>query len=271
MSLPRDSVAPCVSSGSNGVSCVFSSGSDGAYSVFSSESDGTSSVSSSGSGGAFSVSSSGSDGAFRVSTSESEGIPCVSSGSNGASCVSFSRSDGASRVFSSRSDDTSHVSSEGSGGASCVFSSGSGGTSCVSCFVLVMPAAAPAPAPVLQAAEPLFFRLIHLHPASRRGPHHQHCCCRSCQARQSTAPPTVLLSLARVPRRPPTGPSSRFPLPEPFSSLSPRSVCAHTVYLHHIMRFRRHCRRRTSPQAPSLICAGPPLVRRLYSHCLSRF
>ena len=34
-------------------------------------------------------------------------------------------------------------------------------------FVLVMLAPAQAPAPVRRAAEPLFFRLIHLHPASR--------------------------------------------------------------------------------------------------------
>ena len=36
--------------------------------------------------------------------------------------------------------------------------------------VLVMPAAAPAPAPVLRAAEHLFSRLIRLYPDSRRGP-----------------------------------------------------------------------------------------------------
>ena len=89
--------------------------------------------------------------------------------------------------------------------------------------LVVMPAAAPAPAPVRQAAEPLFFRLINLHPFSRRGPHHQHCCCRSCQVRQSTAPPAVSLSSASAPCRAPTGPSSRSPLPEPCSALSSRS------------------------------------------------
>ena len=86
-----------------------------------------------------------------------------------------------------------------------------------------MPVAAPAPAPIFRAAEHLFSRLIRLHPASRRGPHRQHCCCWFCQVRQSTAPPAVSLSPTSAPRRAPTDPSSRFPLPEPFSTLSPRS------------------------------------------------
>ena len=92
-------------------------------------------------------------------------------------------------------------------------------------FVLMIPAATPAPAPVLRAAEPLFFRLVHLHPSLRRSPYHQHR-----QAYQSTAPPAVLLSTASEPRRAPTGPSSRFPLPGPFCALCPcLSAQAHGI------------------------------------------
>ena len=58
-------------------------------------------------------------------------------------------------------------------------------------YVLDMPAAAPSPASVRQVAEPPFSRLIHLHPASRRGPHCKHRRCLFCQACQSTARPTA--------------------------------------------------------------------------------
>ena len=57
--------------------------------------------------------------------------------------------------------------------------------------ILLLPAVAPAPILVLRAAEHLLFRLIRLHQALNRGPHRQHRCCRSCQVRQSTAPPAV--------------------------------------------------------------------------------
>ena len=137
------------------------------------------------------VSSSGFDGASRVSSSGSGGAFRISSGSNGASCISSSGSDGADPA----APPVSHLRDS---------------------------SAAPTPAPVRQTAEPLFFRLIHLHPASRRGLHDQHRCCRSCQARRSTAT-TVLFLPASAPRRAPTDPSSRFPFPEPFSGLSSRS------------------------------------------------
>ena len=105
-----------------------------------SESDGASCVSSLGSDGASRVSSLGSDGASRVSCAGSGGASRVSSsGSGGASFVSSLGSDGASRVSSSGSDGASRVSSSRSDGASRVFP----------VCVLVMPAAAPAPAPVL--------------------------------------------------------------------------------------------------------------------------
>ena len=89
--------------------------------------------------------------------------------------------------------------------------------------VLAMPAAAPAPALVLQAIEHLSFRLNRLHLASGQSSHCQHRCCQSYQARQFSGPLAVLLSSTSLPRRVPTGPSSRFLLPEPFSALSPRS------------------------------------------------
>ena len=144
-------------------------------------------VSSSASDGASIVSSSGSDRTYSVSSLGSDGVPCASSTrSDGASCISSARSDGASYISSLRSNSTS-----------CIFV----------CF-LAMPAAAPAPALVLRAAGHLFSRLIHLHPVSRRGPHRQHHCCRSCQAHQSTALPAVSLSSASAPGRAPTDPSS---------------------------------------------------------------
>ena len=91
-------------------------------------------------------------------------------------------------------------------------------------FVLVMLTAPPVPAPVRRAGELLFFRLIHFHLFLRQGLHRRHRCCRSCQARQSTAIPAVSLSPASAPFRTLTGPSSQFPLPEPFYALSPRSA-----------------------------------------------
>ena len=138
------------------------------------------------------VPSSGFDGASRVASSGFGGAFCISLGSNGASCISSPGSDGADPAAPPVSPLRDSV-------------------------------AAPTPAPVRQAAEPLFFRLIHLHLASRRGFYGQHRCCRSCQARRSTASTTVLLTPASAPRRAPTGPSSRFPFPEPFSGLSSRS------------------------------------------------
>ena len=123
--------------------------------------------------------------------------------------------------FPSRPDGVSRVSSARSGGASCVPSSGPGGASCI--FFMRSWAAAPAPAPVLRAADHLFSRLICLHPASRRGPQLQRRYCRSCQARQSTARPVLSVPPTSVPHRAPTGPLSRFPLPESFSVLSFRS------------------------------------------------
>ena len=50
----------------------------------------------------------------------------------------------------------------------------------------------------------------------------RHRCCRSCQARQSTTPPVVLLLPASAHCKVPNGQSSRFPLPEPCSAFSPR-------------------------------------------------
>ena len=47
-------------------------------------------------------------------------------------------------------------------------------------------------------------------------------------------------------------------------------VHGHVVYLHHIVRFRRHRQRCPSPRAPSYICAGPLLARHCF-HRLSRF
>ena len=114
-------------------------------------------------------------------------------------------------------------SSAGSGGASCVPLRGLAAPPVFPFCVLTVLAAAPAPALVLRAAEHLFSRLFRLHSALRRGPHRQHRCCRSCQARQSTAPPAIFLSPVSAPRRAPTGPSSRFSLPKPFSALSPHS------------------------------------------------
>ena len=126
--------------------------------------------------------------------------------------------------------------------------------------VLVMPAAASAPAPVCRAKEPLFFPLIHLHPALRE----------VIIDRQSTARPAVLLPPANTPSGAPADPSSRFLLPELFSALSPRSG-AHAVYFHFIVRFRRHRQRLPLTRAPPHICAEPPLARRLYSYRISRF
>ena len=101
------------------------------------------------------------------------------------------------------------------------------------------PAAAPIPAPVP--------------PASCRGLHHQHCYCWSCQDRQSTVPPAVSLPPARAPRRAPTGPSSRFPLPEPFSALS---TCSGT--------------RARGVSQPYYALSPPPPAPPLYSGSVSR-
>ena len=170
--------------------------------------------------------------------------------------------------------------------------------------VLVIPATAPAPAPVLRAAEHLFSRLIRLHLASPRGPHRQHRCCRSCQVRQSTTSPATSLSPASVPRRAPTGPSPRLLLPEPFSALSPRSgpqargvPSSHSTLSppapalsvasgsvphlrrppltgrcsHRLSRWCCQRQRRPLTRAPSRVCAGPLLARRLYPYRLNRF
>ena len=70
--------------------------------------------------------------------------------------------------------------------------------------VLVMPAAAPAPAPGRRAVEPVFLRLVHVRPASHRDPHCPHRCCRFCQALRSTTQPVVLLSPTSTSCRAPT-------------------------------------------------------------------
>ena len=87
--------------------------------------------------------------------------------------------------------------------------------------ILVMSAAAPAPAPVCRVAEPLILRLIHLHLASLQDLHRQHRRCRSCQAHQSTERPTVSLPPANAHCRTLTGPSSLLSSSQPFSALSP--------------------------------------------------
>ena len=208
--------ANCVSSGSYGASCISSLRCDGVSRVFSFGSGGTSRVFSSVSDGASRVFFSGSGGAFRVSSSQSD---C-------ASRVSCPGSSGASRAPSSGSGSAFCAPSWGIGGASCVPSSGPSGASCVS--YLRSCDTAPAPAPVRRAAKPLLFRLVHLHPASRRGPHSQYRRCWSCQTCRSTARPAVLLPPASAPHRAPTGPSSRFPVPGPFFFVISSPRCMRT-------------------------------------------
>ena len=224
-----------------------------------------------------------------------------SSKSDGASCVSFSRFDGTYRVsssgsddvscvFSLRSDGTSSVSYPGSNGASRVSASGSGSASCASCLGSDStspvapsksapvtpyrgPAAAPAPALAPRTSTcgaPLFpTDSSSLGFTSRF--HRQHHCCRSCQARQSTAPSGVSLSPTSAPSRAPSDPSSRFHCLNRFLRYLLTRVREHAVYLHRIMHFRHHRQRRLLPRIPSPICAGSPLACPLYSHRLSRF
>ena len=45
----------------------------------------------------------------------------------------------------------------------------------------------------------------------------------------------------------------------------------HAVYFYNIVRFRGHCQRRSLTRAPSHVCAGPPLTRRIFSHCSISF
>ena len=124
--------------------------------------------------------------------------------------------DTVSCAASSESGGVCRVSSFASSEASCVLSSGFGGPSYVSCSSSLMPGAASAQALVRWAAKPLFFRLVHGHPALRRRPHYEHHRCRSCQARQSTAWPAVLLPPASAPLKASTGPLSLFSSPQQF-------------------------------------------------------
>ena len=111
-------------------------------------------------------------------------------------------------------------------------------------FVLVMPAADLAPAPVLRTAKPLFFRLIHLHSASRRGPHRQHRCCPSCQVCQSTSLPAIWFHLQACLAGPPLNRRRDSFCLNRFLCYPLARVRKHAVYLYHIIRFSRHFQRR---------------------------
>ena len=111
-------------------------------------------------------------------------------------------------------------------------------------FVLVMPAAALAPAPILRTAEAIFFRLIHLHSVSRRGPHRQHRCRRSCQVCQSTSLPAIWFHLQAYLAGPPLTRRRDSLCLNRFLCYPLARVRKHAVYLYHTIRFSRHFQRR---------------------------
>ena len=127
--------------------------------------------------------------------------------------------------------------------------------------VLVRPAASSAPAPVVRAVKPLFYRMSHC----------QCRCCQSCQVRRSTARPAVLFPPSSVPRRTSTSPLLRFPLPEPVLRYLLARVREHAVYLHYIAHVRRHREHHPLTRVLSHNYAGSPLARRPYYHRLSHF